>query len=188
MQSNQHKQSEVDANDRSKLRIFIFATVPKPFSSLVVQIGMTGDVEAARKTQQHTAGADNEHAEQGPRMGGNMKNITKWMLAAALAIGGLGLAATPAKAAQIGFYIGNGAPGYYVPPSPGPGYTWIDGYYANGYWVPGRWAFAGVYRGHDDFYRHYDRDHWRRDHDRDHFDHDRRRDRDRGRVEYWRSR
>ncbi len=38
-----------------------------------------------------------------------MKNITKWMLAAALAIGGLGLAATPAKAAQIGFYIGNGA-------------------------------------------------------------------------------
>jgi hypothetical protein len=120
-----------------------------------------------------------------------MKNITKWMLAAALAIGGLGLAATPAKAAQIGFYIGNGAPGYYVPPSPGPGYIWIDGYYANGYWVPGRWAFAGVYRGPDHFYRPYDRDHWRRDRgrfDHDRFDHDRRRDRDRGRVESWRQR
>lgn len=156
-------------------------------------MGITGGVEGAGKklssTQpERTTGTLNRVRWNG----GNMKNMVKWMLAAALAIGGLGLAATPAKAAQIGFYIGNGAPGYYVPPSPGPGYTWIDGYYANGYWVPGRWAFAGVYRGHDDFYRHYDRDHWRRD--RDHFDHDRRwdhdrhRDRDRGHVEYWRSR
>jgi len=113
------------------------------------------------------------------------------MLAAALAIGGLGLAATPASAAQIGFYIGNSAPTVYVPPYPGPGYTWIAGYYANGFWVPGRWAFSGVYRGHEHFYRHHDRDHWRRDRDhfdRRHFDHDRRGDRDRGHVETWRSR
>ncbi|HEV2326976.1 MAG TPA: hypothetical protein VGS10_23765 [Terracidiphilus sp.] len=104
-----------------------------------------------------------------------MKNITKWMLAAALAIGGLGLTATPAKAAQIGFYIGSGDG--YVPPAPGPGYTWINGYYANGYWVPGYWAFAGGYNGYygnrfygdrDDYYR--DRDWYR---DRDHRDGDR---------------
>jgi len=114
-----------------------------------------------------------------------MKNIAKWMLAAAVAIGGMGLAATPANAAQIGFYIGTGSPAYYVPPSPGPGYVWINGYYADGYWVAGRWAFAGAYRDRDDYYRfrdrddyyrHHDRDDWRRD--RDHHDHDRGWDRD----------
>ena len=144
---------------------------------------MTGDVEAAEKAQQHAAGADKGTLNRVRWNGENMKNITKWMLAAALAIGGFGLASTPAKAAQIGFYVGNGAPGYYVPPSPGPGYTWIAGYYANGYWVPGRWAFAGVYRGHERFYRQYDRD-WRRDH----FDHDRRWHGDRDRHEDWRHR
>ncbi len=87
-----------------------------------------------------------------------MKNIAKWMLVAAVAIGGLGLAATPAKAAQIGFYIGTGGPAYYAPPSPGPGYVWVNGYYADGYWVPGRWAFAGVYRDRDDYYRFRDDD------------------------------
>jgi hypothetical protein len=124
-----------------------------------------------------------------------MKNITKWMLAAALAIGGLGLTATPAKAAQIGFYVGSGDG--YIPPSPGPGYVWINGYYANGYWVPGYWSFAGGYNGyygnrfyrdHDDYYRRYDRDDFYRDRDR--HDGDRgwhgRDDHDRGRHEGWR--
>lgn len=118
-----------------------------------------------------------------------MKNLTKWMLAAAVAIGGLGLTATPAKAAQIGFYIGSGQG--YIPHSPGPGYVWVNGYYANGYWVPGYWSFAGGYNGYygnrfygdrDDYYRDRDdyRDHdWYRDHDRR--DHDRGWDRDRGR-------
>ncbi|HEV2135542.1 MAG TPA: hypothetical protein VGR47_15010 [Terracidiphilus sp.] len=122
-----------------------------------------------------------------------MKSLTKWMLAAALAVGGLGLAATPAKAAQIGFYVGSGDG--YVPPSPGPGYVWMNGYYANGYWVPGRWAFAGGYNGYygnrfygdrDDYYRrdddrYRDRD-WRRDHEHDRgwYGHDR------GRHEGWR--
>jgi hypothetical protein len=127
-----------------------------------------------------------------------MKNITKWMLAVALAIGGLGLTATPAKAAQIGFYIGSGDPGYYVPPSPGPGYVWINGYYADGYWVPGRWAFAGGYDGYygnrfygdrDDYYRRDYRDHDDFYRDRDRHDGDggwNRDDHDRGRHEGWR--
>jgi hypothetical protein len=125
-----------------------------------------------------------------------MKSLTKWMLAAALAVGGLGLAAAPANAAQIGFYVGSGDG--YIPPSPGPGYVWMNGYYANGYWVPGRWAFAGGYNGYygnrfygdrDDYYRrdddwYRDRD-WRRDHER--FEHDRGwYGHDRGRHEGWR--
>jgi hypothetical protein len=92
-----------------------------------------------------------------------MKNLTKWMLAAAVAVGGLGLTAAPAKAAQFGVYIGAGP--NYIPPSPGPGYVWIAGYYSNGYWVPGQWVFNGVvaapgYYYGNSFYR--DRD----DHDR----------------------
>ena len=106
-----------------------------------------------------------------------MKNITKWTLAAAMAIGGLGLAAAPANAAQIGVYVGTGAE--YVPPCPGPGYVWIAGYYSSGYWVPGRWAFNGVaVRDHVDFYHgraNFGRNHFDRDHRADHRD-DARRD------------
>ncbi|HEU5458420.1 MAG TPA: hypothetical protein VFU68_07360 [Terracidiphilus sp.] len=131
-----------------------------------------------------------------------MKTTTKWMLAAALAIGVSGLAATPAKAAQFGVYVGVGGQSYYAPSSPGPGYVWINGYYSNGYWVAGRWALADGYSGYvrhdddDDYYyapRYYrDRDDWNRDRDgwnrnrdgwnrdrgdqyrdRDRFDHDR---------------
>lgn len=102
-----------------------------------------------------------------------MKTTTKWMLAAALAIGVSGLAATPAKAAQFGVYVGAGGPVYYGSPSPGPGYVWVNGYYANGYWIPGRWAWAGGYAGRrddDDAPRYY-RDDWNREHfDREHFD------------------
>lgn len=104
-----------------------------------------------------------------------MKNAGKWMLGAAVAVGALGMAATPAKAAEIGIYVGG--PAAYVPPCPGPGYAWVAGYYANGYWVPGRWNFVGV---HDRFYegrrdvvvRDGYRDRARdldRDRDRDHF-------------------
>jgi hypothetical protein len=71
-----------------------------------------------------------------------MKNVTKWMLAAAMTVGGLGLTAAPAKAAQIGVYVGTGAE--YVPPCPGPGYVWTAGYFSNGVWIPGRWIFNGV--------------------------------------------
>lgn len=77
------------------------------------------------------------------------------MLAAAMAVGGLGLAAAPANAAQIGDYVGTGAE--YVPPCPGPGYTWIAGYYSNGYWTAGRWAFNGIVRDSFDRFRNNDR-------------------------------
>src|ERR1700728_2159689 len=74
--------------------------------------------------------------------GGNMFNMKKWMLGAAVVAGGLGLGTTQAKAAEFGVYVRG--PVAYVPPCPGPGYSWVAGYYANGYWVPGRWNFIGV--------------------------------------------
>jgi hypothetical protein len=73
--------------------------------------------------------------------GGVMKTMKKWMLAAAMVAGGLGLAAAPAQAARIGIYVRG--PIAYVPPCPGPGYVWVAGYDANGYWVPGYWNFVG---------------------------------------------
>jgi len=106
-----------------------------------------------------------------------MASMKSLIFGAAILAGVAGLGATNAKAAQFGVYIG--APVAYVPPCPGPGYAWIAGYYANGYWVPGRWALTARY-DRDDFYRHrdwdraryYDRDDHRRDHDYDR-DHDR---------------
>jgi len=51
-----------------------------------------------------------------------------------------GLFAAPRVTVGIGF----GAPAPVVvaqPPCPGPGYTWVDGYYApSGVWVAGYWA------------------------------------------------
>lgn len=103
-----------------------------------------------------------------------MKSMVKWMLGAAVIAGGLGLGTAPAKAAEFGVYVGG--PVAYVPPCPGPGYTWVAGYYANGYWVPGRWNFIAVrgpgYRvapvyGHGWVDHRFDRDHDR--FDRDHF-------------------
>jgi hypothetical protein len=115
------------------------------------------------------------------------------MLAAAMAVGGLGLTAAPAKAAQIGIYIGSGAE--YVPPCPGPGYTWIAGYYSNGYWNAGRWIFNSAVRDRDIHYRNnvrgrdafrgnnFDRDHRadRRDNSNRGRDNDRRDNRGHGR-------
>jgi hypothetical protein len=70
---------------------------------------------------------------------GSMKN---WMLGAAVVASGLGLGAAPAQAAEFGIYARG--PVAYVPPCPGPGYVWVAGYFANGYWVPGYWSFVGV--------------------------------------------
>lgn len=64
------------------------------------------------------------------------------------------------------------------PPCPGPGYTWVDGYWAgDGAWVNGYWAppYNAPYyvapspwhRDRDD-YRDHDRDHNRFRADRDH--------------------
>jgi hypothetical protein len=115
-----------------------------------------------------------------------MKQLGKWMLGAAVAVGTLGLGTTAAHAAQIGVYV-SGGPVAYAPPCPGPGYQWVAGYYSGGYWVPGRWAFVGArsYDRDDYRFRAYDRDDYRfRAYDRDRGgwgDRDRDRDRDRGR-------
>lgn len=88
-----------------------------------------------------------------------MKNISKWMLGAAVVAGALGLGATTAQAAEFGIYARG--PVAYVPPCPGPGYVWAAGYQSDGYWVPGRWNYAGVqYVGarHFDRYDYRDRD------------------------------
>jgi hypothetical protein len=108
-----------------------------------------------------------------------MKQLGKWMLGAAVAAGTLGLGTTAAHAqVGVGVYVGGG-PVAYVPPCPGPGYEWVAGYYADGYWVPGRWAYVGA-RYYGDGYRVYYRDHdW---------DHDRWRDRDWDRDRRWRDR
>ena len=116
-----------------------------------------------------------------------MGSMKKWMLGAAMVASAAALTAVPAQAARVGIYIG--APAAYVPPCPGPGYAWVDGFYANGYWNPGYWNYVGVgvrfggpvYRGgyYVDHGRDWDRDRdW--DHDR-HFDRDRDRDFDRDR-------
>ena len=98
---------------------------------------------------------------------GSMKN---WMLGAVVLAGAASLGSIPAQAAQFGVYVRGRVA--YVPPSPGPGYFWIAGYMDHGYWVPGRWSFAG-YRERDRFF---DRDHDRFLRGRD-FDRDRDRDR-----------
>jgi len=114
-----------------------------------------------------------------------MKQLGKWMLGAAVAAGTLGLGATTAHAAQFGIYVSRG-PAAYVPPCPGPGYTWVAGYYTNGYWMPGRWTYVGARFYDRDHYRVYYRDRdWDRDRDRDHWrDRDRDRDHDRDRDGY----
>jgi len=111
-----------------------------------------------------------------------MSSMRNWMLGAAMVAGAAALGAVPAQAAEFGVYVRG--PVAYVPPCPGPGYLWVEGYYDGGYWVPGFWRFVGVrgpvYRYERDRYEGWDRDHDRyRDFDRDrHFDHDRRFDRD----------
>jgi hypothetical protein len=115
---------------------------------------------------------------------GSMRN---WMLGAAVVFGGLGLGATKAHAAQFGVYIGGQTA--YVPPCPGPGYVWVAGYTDDGYWIPGRWRFAGYVDrdGYSGYYSYRDGDRnrgwqrgWEQDHDRGWArDRDRGRDRDR---------
>lgn len=97
-----------------------------------------------------------------------MVSMKNWMLGAAMVAGGLALGAVPAQAAEFGVYVRG--PVAYAPACPGDGYVWVAGYHAHGYWVPGRWNFAGererfagrdtgVERGHD---RGWNRAHFRR--------------------------
>ena len=85
-----------------------------------------------------------------------------------------GLAAAPHV--SFGVNIGVPAPVAVVRPAcPGPGYSWVDGYYQpNGAWVAGYWAPPAVVRVAPNFHerserfgrvpehRDYDRDHFRR--------------------------
>jgi hypothetical protein len=98
-----------------------------------------------------------------------MGSIRNWMLGAAVLAGVAGLGAGTAQAAE--FRVFARGPVASVPPCPGPGYAWIAGYRANGYWVPGYWTFRGpvvrayagfghgpvfarpFYRGHERFRR-----------------------------------
>ncbi len=106
-----------------------------------------------------------------------MSSMKSWMLGAAVVAAGLGLGATTAQAAEFGYH--ERGPAAWIPPCPGPGYFWIAGYQADGYWIPGRWEFRGD-RDRGAFARFdYDRG-WNRDRDRDRrWDRDRRDDRDR---------
>ena len=101
-------------------------------------------------------------------------------------------ALTVPASGQIGVYIGGAPPAYRYEqrgPEPGPGYTWIGGYWApNGHhyrWVAGRWD-RPPYEGGTWSHSHYDHTpkgwqlhegHWDQDdhgrehgheHDRDH--------------------
>jgi len=84
-----------------------------------------------------------------------------------------GMLAAPRVNVGIGFGFGAPAPVAQVavtrPACPGPGYAWVDGYYAanrvwvNGYWAPPARVVVAP---------RYDRDHFDRDrYDRNRFDH-----------------
>jgi len=97
----------------------------------------------------------------------------KTKLLAVLLFAGSALFAAPAVVVGVG--VGAPVPvAAYVGRAPGPGYVWVAGYMANGYWVQGYWNFVGVRYGGPvvRFERGFDRG-WDR-----HFDRDR--DRDRG--------
>jgi len=84
-----------------------------------------------------------------------MSNMKSWMMGAAVVAAGMGMAAMPAQAAEFGVHLRG--PVAYIPPCPGPGYAWVAGYQAEGYWIPGRWAHGGhrepVVVFHEDFGR-----------------------------------
>ena len=65
-----------------------------------------------------------------------------------------------APAVRIGIGVGFGAPAPVAvvrPACPGPGYTWVDGYYGpTGVWVAGYWAPPAVIR----VAPHFDRAHF----------------------------
>lgn len=98
-----------------------------------------------------------------------MSSVKNWMLGAAIAAGIFGLGTGKAQAAEFGIYARG--PVAYEPQCPGPGYIWITGYRDHGYWVPGRWSFAGYRGGYGHGYSYYDRGHRDSDWHHDHYDH-----------------
>lgn len=128
-----------------------------------------------------------------------MKNVGKWLLAAAVVASGLGMGAAKANAAQIGIYVRAGRA---IPPCPGPGYAWVNAYYDEyGNYVPGYWNYVGVttyapaggvYMGYGGgYYGDRDWDHERREHEwrehewREHQEHEWREHHDNGWHRGW---
>lgn len=70
-----------------------------------------------------------------------MVSMRKMMLGAALVAGALGLGANKAQAAE--FEVHMRGPAVVVPPCPGDGYAWVNGYWEGRRWFPGRWNFVG---------------------------------------------
>jgi hypothetical protein len=112
---------------------------------------------------------------------------TKWNLLAVALIAGGTMFAQPRVAIGIG--VGGYGPGaypppayaqQYVPPCPGPGYVWVDGYRGPQGWIAGFWRAPYVapryvaprvyesYRGHDRDDRVRDRDRGERSENRGH--------------------
>ena len=106
---------------------------------------------------------------------------TKWNLLAVALIAGGTMFAQPRV--SIGIGVGGYGPGAYpppvyaqayVPPCPGPGYAWVDGYWVpqggRNVWVAGFWRapYVAPYRVAPRYetFRAYDRDDHRRDWDR----------------------
>jgi len=108
--------------------------------------------------------------------------MKRLMVAGILCLGMVAIASPVAAQSRFSIGIGIGMPGYYAPapvvayrpPCPGPGYSWVDGYYdPYGAWVGGYWAApvvvrpyygygAGFYGGYYGGYRRgFDRDGFR---------------------------
>lgn len=67
--------------------------------------------------------------------------MKKALLGMMLLAGTAGTSLFAAPHVSIGIGFGAPAPVAVVrPPCPGPGYSWVDGYYANSGWVAGYWA------------------------------------------------
>ena len=111
-----------------------------------------------------------------------MTGMKKFLLSAAMAAGTMGMSTLPAQAARVHVGVFVGEPVAYVPPSPGPGYVWVDGYWNGGYWTPGYWNFVGGGYGYNGYVGNYGYTNGYAYRDRD--DH-RNFDNDRGRNQDW---
>jgi hypothetical protein len=125
-----------------KSREIILSASPQPFESDVFTQNMNGAPGGSKSQASREAKPKAAYQNRARWNGGVMVSLKNLMLGAAIVVGGMGLGAAPAQAARIGVYVRG--PVAYVPPSPGPGYIWVNGYYANGYWVPGYWNAPAV--------------------------------------------
>ena len=132
----------------AKVAEVYFSSWAQPFSAFAVERDISGVTERQQEPSLNRKDAEPELQIDAGRDGGVMSSMRNWMLGAAIVAAGLGAGATTAQAAEFGVYVrGPVAPVAYVAPCPGPGYFWVGGYRAHGYWYPGRWEFRGVRGG-----------------------------------------